>query len=100
MMKISIQPINCTPRQDLLDLVEEKINKLGHFSDRILESKVVLKVEKSESHDNKVVEVRLVIPGNDLFVKKHCDSFEEGIQKAYDVLQREVKDWKEKANAN
>ena len=96
MMKINIQPINCTPRQDLLDLVDEKMNKLTHFSDRILECKVVLRVEKSESHDNKVVEVRLVIPGNDLFAKKQSDSFEEGIQKVYDILQREVKDWKEK----
>jgi putative sigma-54 modulation protein len=95
-MKINIQPINCTPRQDLLDLIHEKVNKISHFSDRILEARVVLRVEKSESHDNKIVEVRLVIPGNDLFVKKHCDAFEEGIQKAYDVLQREVKDWKEK----
>ena len=93
-MKINIQSINCTPRQELLDLVDEKIGKLEHFSDRILEGKVVLKVEKSETHDNKVVEVRLVIPGNDLFVKKNSDSFEEGVQKVYDVLQREIKEWK------
>jgi putative sigma-54 modulation protein len=93
-MKINIQAINCTPRQDLLDLVDEKISKLEHFSDRILEGKVILRIEKSESPDNKIVEVRLVIPGHDLFVKKHGDSFEEGVQKAYDVLQREIKDWK------
>ena len=95
-MKINIQSINCTPRQELLDLINEKMNKLTHFSDKIIETKVVLRVETSESPDNKIVEVRLAIPGNDLFVKKHCNSFEEGIQKSYDVLQREVKEWKEK----
>ena len=96
-MKIHIQAINCTPRQDLLDLIEEKLNKLEHFSDQILESRVVLRVEKSETRENKVIEVKAMIKGNDLFVKKQCESFEEGIQKVYDVLQREVKDWKEKA---
>jgi putative sigma-54 modulation protein len=93
-MKINIQSINCTPRQDLLDLINEKIGKLEHFSDRIIESKVVLRVEKSENRENKVIEVRLGIPGNDLFVKKNCESFEEGVQKSYDVLQREIKEWK------
>ncbi len=57
-MKINIQPIDCTPRQDLLDLVNEKLEKLAHFSDRILECKVVLRIEKADKRDNKVVEVR------------------------------------------
>jgi putative sigma-54 modulation protein len=96
-MKINIQSINCTPRQDLLDLVNEKIGKLEHFSDRIIESKVILRIEKSESPDNKIVEVRVVIPGHDLFVKKHGDSFEEVVQKVSEVLQREIKEWKAKA---
>jgi len=97
-MKISIQSIDCTPRQDLLDLVNEKLEKLSHFSDRILEYKVVLRVEKADKRDNKVIEVRVVIPGNDLFVKKTSESFEESLQKSYDVLQREIKDWKEKVS--
>jgi len=96
-MKINIQAINCTPRQDLENLINEKLTKLEHFSDRILESRVVLRVEKADKRDNKIIEVKVMIPGNDLFVKKQCESFEEGIQKVYDVLQREVKDWKEKA---
>jgi len=97
-MKIHIQSIDCSPRQDLLDLVNEKLTKLDHFSDRILEGKVVLRVEKADKRDNKVVEIRLVIPGHDIFVKKNSESFEEALQKAYDVLQREVKEWKEKTN--
>lgn len=95
-MKINIQAIDCTPRQELLDLINEKLTKLDHFTNQILECKVVLRVEKSEKRDNKVIEVRALIKGNDLFVKKQSESFEEGIQKVYDVLQREVKEWKEK----
>lgn len=97
-MKIHIQSIDCSPRQDLLDLVNEKLTKLEHFSDRILECKVVLRAEKADKRDNKVVEARLVIPGHDLFAKKNSESFEEAVQKVYDVLQREVKEWKDKTH--
>jgi putative sigma-54 modulation protein len=95
-MKISIQSIDFTARQELLDLVNDKLSKIERFSDRVQEAKVVLRVEKSESRENKILEVKLIIPGNDIFVKKHAETFEDGLQKVIDVLQREIKDWKEK----
>jgi putative sigma-54 modulation protein len=95
-MKISIQSIDFTARQELLDLVNDKLSKIERFSDRVQEAKVVLRVEKSESRENKIFELKLIIPGNDIFVKKHAETFEDGLQKVIDVLQREIKDWKEK----
>jgi putative sigma-54 modulation protein len=95
-MKISIQSIDFTARQELLDLVNDKLSKIERFSDRVQEAKVVLRVEKSESRENKIFEVKLIIPGNDIFVKKNAETFEDGLQKVIDVLQREIKDWKEK----
>ena len=97
-MKINIQTLDFKPKQELLDLVDEKVGKLERFSDRILECRVVLRVEKSEKRDNKICEVRAVIPGNDLFVSKQYESFEEGIQKATDALERQLKQWKNKNN--
>jgi putative sigma-54 modulation protein len=97
-MKIHIQALDFSPKQDLLDLVDEKIGKLDRFSDRIVESRVTLRVEKSEKRDNKICEVKVVIPGNDLFVKKQYESFEEGIHKVAETLQRQIKEWKEKIN--
>jgi putative sigma-54 modulation protein len=95
-MKINIQTLDFSPKQDLLDLVNEKVGKLEKFSDRIVEARVLLRVEKADKRDNKVCEVRLAIPGNDLFVRKQFESFEEGIQKVTDSLQRQIKEWKEK----
>jgi len=95
-MKVNVQGIGVTPRQDLLDLINEKLTKLERISDRIVEAKVILRVEKSNDRSNKQVEVRLAIPGNDIFVKKQGESFEEVVQKTTDTLQRELKDWKEK----
>lgn len=95
-MKINIQGVGVSPRQELQDLINDKLTKLDRLSDRITEAKVILRVEKAETHDNKVMEVRLGLPGNDIFVKKQGDSFEELVQKTTDVLTRELKDWKDK----
>ena len=40
-MKINIQTLDFSPKQDLLDLVNEKVEKLERYSDRIVESRVV-----------------------------------------------------------
>lgn len=95
-MKISIQCIGLTARQDLTDLIEEKLGKLEKLSDRITDVKVILRVEKAENRENKLIEVILGLPGNDIFVKKHGASFEEIVHKASDTLERELKEWKAK----
>lgn len=95
-MKINIQGVGVSPRQELQEMINEKLTKLDRLSNRITEAKVTLRVEKAETRDNKVMEVRLGLPGNDIFVKKQGDSFEELVQKTTDVLTRELKEWKEK----
>lgn len=98
-MKINIQSIGLTPRQELLDLIHEKIGKLTRFNDQIMEANVTLKAEKAERRDNKIIEVRLAVPGDDLFVKKQGETFEEILQKSTDALQREATDWKKRKQA-
>lgn len=98
-MKIHVQNVGLTPRQELLDLIDEKLSKLDRYSDRIQEARVTLRVDKAQDRNNKTIEVKLVIPGDDIFVKKIGESFEEALQKASETLQREVKDWKEKQGA-
>jgi ribosome-associated translation inhibitor RaiA len=66
------------------------------LSDRILEGKVILKLDKSDTHENKVCEIRLVIPGNDLFAKKNAASFEQALDQAIHALEKQVQDWKNK----
>ncbi|MFM8739015.1 MAG: HPF/RaiA family ribosome-associated protein [Cytophagales bacterium] len=95
-MKVSVQNIGLSAKQPLLDLLQEKLDSLDRFSDRILEAKVTLKIDRADDRQNKIMEVRLVIPGNDLFVKKHGVTFEELVPKVVDTLHREIVDWKER----
>ncbi|MEO8764276.1 MAG: ribosome-associated translation inhibitor RaiA [Ginsengibacter sp.] len=89
-MQILIQSPHVTPTEELTKFIKNKIGKLSHFYDRIEAAEVFLKIEKSDSTDDKVCEIRLAIPGNDLFGKKQSDTFEDAVTKVIDVLHGEI----------
>lgn len=89
-MKITIQTPDFKADQKLLDHVTEKVQKLGRFSESIHEAIVTLKLDKSETRENKVCEVRLGIPGNDLFAQKQSKTFEEAAAKTIDALKSQI----------
>jgi putative sigma-54 modulation protein len=93
-MKITIQSPDFRADQKLLDLISEKVQKLGKFSDRIHEASVTLKLDRSETKENKICEIKLGIPGNDLFAIKQCKTFEEAAAKTSDALKSQIESWK------
>jgi putative sigma-54 modulation protein len=93
-MKINIQSPDFKADQKLIDFVIEKIEKLGKFSDQIHEANVTLKLDKSDSRENKICEIKLAIPGNDLFASKQCKTFEEAASKSSDALRSQIDSWK------
>lgn len=96
-MKIIIETPNVKARQSLKDFVNEKVGKLELFSDRILEARVYLKTDKSDTRENKFCEIKLIIPGNDLFASAVSSSFEDAVQKAVEAVKHQLERWK---NAN
>jgi putative sigma-54 modulation protein len=95
-MKIKIQSIHFDADQKLLDHIQEKVKKLNHFYDGIISGDVILRVEKNTVPENKIAEIRLLIPGNDLFTKKQCKTFEEAIDTGVEALTKQVQKHKEK----
>jgi len=92
-MKINLQTLHFKASDDLKSFVDEKVGKLARFDDSILSAEVTL-TDDGNSIDNKFCEIRLVVPGNDDFVKKHAVSFEEAIADAVDILQKVLTDKK------
>ncbi len=93
-MKINIQTPGIKARSELVELVNLKVARLGQLSDRILEAKVLLKTDKSATRDNKVCEITLVIPGNDLFVKRQSETFEQAVLSAVSTSKEQIASWK------
>lgn len=95
-MTLKIQSVHFDADKKLLEFVQERIDKLTHLYDGILKSEVILKIDKSDGLENKIAEIKIHIPGNDLFAKKQCKSFEEAVDTSIDALKIQVKRHKEK----
>ena len=95
-MNIKVNSVRFDADQKLIDHVNKKVNKLGQFFDGIIGAEVFLRLENVQDDENKIAEIKLLIPGNDLFVKKQSKTFEEAINKAVETLNRQVTKYKEK----
>ena len=89
-MKTIIQAIDFKARKTLTDFVEESMVKLEPFSDRIVDSKVTLRLNKSDQKENKICEIRLTIPGRDFFSSKASETFEDAVLKAIDAIKHQM----------
>ena len=95
-MKITVHSIGLTPHEPLQEFLEKKLNKLDTFYDKIQACEVFLKVENSNSKENKTAEIIQNIPGDDIVVKKTAASFEESIDLCVDVAKKLLIKKKEK----
>lgn len=89
-MTTDIQSLHFTANETLLDFVTKKVNELSHYHDKIVSADVYLKLDKSDVLENKVCEIKLLIPGHDLFAKKEATSFEAATVNAVEALHRQI----------
>ncbi|MDG1730053.1 MAG: ribosome-associated translation inhibitor RaiA [Algibacter sp.] len=99
-MKVNTQSVNFNADQKLIDFVQQRMDKLDMYYDKVIKSDVFLKVENTSNKENKIFEAKVSVPGDTLIVKKQCKSFEEGVDMAVASLQRQLKKRKEKLSAH
>ncbi len=95
-MEIKINAVRFDADKKLVAFIQKKVDKLDLFFDGIVLSEVFLRLENVQDEENKVVEIRLSIPGNDLFVKKQAKTFEEAVIQSVETLSRQLNRYKEK----
>ena len=95
-MNIKIQSVNFNINDNLSSFVNEKVGKLEQYFDSIVSSEVYLKLENTAEIENKIAEIKVLIPGNEIFVKKKAKSFEEATDLAVDALKKQINKHKEK----
>ena len=74
-MKVFVQSVNFTADKSLIEFVEKKVNGLEKFYDKIVDSEVFLKVQQTSEKENKLVDIKINIPGNEVVVKKQSKTF-------------------------
>ncbi len=95
-MEIIIQSLGFTAGETLENLVREKVNKLEAITHNAIRADVTLYIGSEGNPENNICEIRMEIPGNDPFVKKHAATFEQAIADAVDALQSQLRKVKEK----
>ncbi|MCB0769400.1 MAG: HPF/RaiA family ribosome-associated protein [Flavobacteriales bacterium] len=96
-MNVNVHSIHFDADAKLVTFIKEKLAKLTLFHDNIIAGDVFLRLEHDgENRENKVVEIRLSIPGSDLFAKRQGKSFEEATMNTIDALRSQVERKKER----
>lgn len=95
-MKVFTQSVNFKADPELVKFVEEKVSKLEKFHDKIIDAEVFLKVQQTSEKENKVTEIKINVPNDELMIKKETKTFEEGVNLCVDSLKRQLKKSKEK----
>jgi putative sigma-54 modulation protein len=90
-MDINIHSIRFDADARLLDFIKGRLEKLGLFYSEIISAEVFLRLDRSEDADNKVTEIKLIVPGSELFAKKQTHTFEESTDLAVEALRRQIR---------
>ncbi len=99
-MKVNVQSVNFNIDQSLVEFIKNKMDGLEKYYDKIIGVDAYLKVQNTSEKENKITELKLLIPGDEFIVKKQCKSFEEAINLSTDSLKRQLRKKKEKQRAH
>lgn len=94
-MDIIIQSLGFKASDSLESYIQEKLNKLKP-NEHIVRANVTLFQGPDRATPSDYCEIRLEVPGPDLFVKEHSTYFEQSVDEAVDKLQRIIRKKKEK----
>lgn len=99
-MKVNVHAVNFAVDKKLVDFVQLRMDRLEKYYDKVVSADVFLKVEKTSDKENKIVEIKIIVPGDDFVVKKQCKTFEEGVELSAETLERLLVKRKEKISSH
>ncbi len=96
-MKLQMQSLQFVADRKLIDFIQKKTEKLDIYCDQIIDGEVIMKLDKNDKAENKIVEIKLNVPGRQLFAKHQAESFESATDEVVEGLRRQIKKYKQKA---
>lgn len=97
-MKVQMQSVHFDADQSLLDFIQQRLNKLEHFYDRVTDGEVIMRLNNKDGVANKTVEIKLMVPGGTLFSQEDASSFEAATDAVVEALKRQINRHKDKHN--
>lgn len=90
-MQVNVHSIQFKADSKLIDFIESRLEKLEQFHDKMIGAEVYLKLDKNNQAGNKIAEIKINVPGKDLFAKRQSTSFEESVDSVVEALRRQIK---------
>jgi putative sigma-54 modulation protein len=87
-MNITIQSVNFKAGSTLEYFITDKVSKLFRQSDHIIRAEVTLRQGDSGNPQNKLCDIRLMIPGKDHFVSKSTNGYEKSVLESVRTMQK------------
>lgn len=95
-MKLQMHSIRFDADQQLIDFIQKKADRLDKFFDRIIDGEVFMRLDKDDNMENKIIEIKLNIPGIQLFAKEKAKTFEAAADLSLAALKKQIIKHKEK----
>ena len=86
-MNIIIKSVDFKAGNALEIFVRKKVSKLFKQFDNIIRANVILRKEESKNPENKLCEIKLMVPGYDHFVKQSSLKYRKSVAQSVNVLQ-------------
>ncbi len=94
-MRLQVHSIHFDADRKLVDFIQKKVDKLETFYDRVVDGEVFLRLNNT-GVENKTVEIKVKVPGSQLFAKEQARSFEAATDLATEALRNQIKKYKER----
>ena len=95
-MNVKFHSVGFTTDVKLEEFIQKKLNKLDIIHDKIISADVYLKLDSHDHVKDKVVEIKLNIPGVTLFAEETSKAFEESTDLVLESIKRQLNKRKDK----
>lgn len=99
-MKMDFQTVGFKAQDELVEYTRDKVEGLSKYFDRIVGAEVYLKLVQDEKNENKKAEIKLNIPGNDIYADTSSESFEHSVNESADKLKSQLRKLKTKLQSH
>lgn len=97
---MDLQTVGFHAEQELTDYATQKTEGLYKYYDQIVGAEVYLKLDHNDKGQTKVAEIKLNIPGNDIYADSRSDKFEGAINDTVDKLKSQIRKLKTKQSTH
>ena len=95
-MNVMINSVHFKASSDLEAFITQKVEKVCSKYNEVIGAEVTLKLDNTDTPENKIADVRILLKGDDLYASKQCKTFEEAIDLSVDALKKQLEKYKGK----